>query len=46
MILLLRKPIVWFAFFVVMSICLVHERVSAMVTSKYFAAEILSSHII
>ena len=40
---LLRKPRVWFAFFVVMSICLDHERSSAMVTPKYFAAGTLSS---
>ena len=31
------------AFFVVMSICLDHERSSAMVTPKYFAAGTLSS---
>ena len=40
---LLRKPRVWFAFFVVMSICLDHERSSAMVTSKYIGAGTLSS---
>ena len=34
----LRKPRVWFAFLVVMSICLVHEKSSALVTPKYFAA--------
>ena len=33
----------WFAFFVVMLICLDHERLSAMVTPKYFAAGTLSS---
>ena len=38
-----KKPRVWFAFFVVMSICLDHERSSAMVTPKYFAAGTLSS---
>ena len=39
----LRKPSVWFAFFVVISICLVHERSSKMVTPKYNAAGTLSS---
>ena len=41
----LRKPRVWFSFFVVMPICLVHESSSAMVTPKYFAAEIFSSQV-
>ena len=43
LIFLLRRPRVWFAFFVVMSICLDHERSSAMVTPKYFSAGTLSS---
>ena len=38
-----KETRVWFAFFVVMSICLDHERSSAMVTPKYFAAGTLSS---
>ena len=40
---ILRKPRVWFAFFVVILICLVHNRLSAMVTPKYFATETLPS---
>ena len=40
---LLRKPRVWLAFFVVLSMCGDHERSSAMVTPRYFAAEALSS---
>ena len=36
-------PRVWFAFFVVMLICLDHERSSTMVTPKYFAAGTLSN---
>ena len=39
---LLRKPRVWLAFFVVLSMCGDHERSSAMVTPRYFAAEALS----
>ena len=35
----LRKPKVWFAFLVVITICLVHERSSSTVTPKYFAVE-------
>ena len=35
--------ILLFYFFVVMSICLDHERSSVMVTPKYFAARTLSS---
>ena len=40
---LLRKPRVWLAFFVVLSMCGDHSRSSAMVTPRYFAAEALSS---
>ena len=40
---LLRKPRVWLAFFVVLSMCGDHERSSVMVTPRYFAAEALSS---
>ena len=38
----LRKPKVWFAFLVVITICLVHERSSSIVTPMFFAAETLS----
>ena len=38
----LRKPKVWFAFLVVISICLVNERSSSIVTPKYFEVETLS----
>ena len=40
---LLRKPRVWLAFCVVLSMCGDHERSSAMVNPRYFAAEALSS---
>ena len=38
-----RKPGVRFAFFVVMSVCVDHERSSAMVTPSNVAVEILYS---
>ena len=40
---LLKKPRVWFAFLVVILICLVHERSSEMVTPKYLAEGTFSS---
>ena len=38
----LRKPKVCFAFLEVISICLVNERSSSIVTPKYFAVDTLS----
>ena len=40
---LLRNPRVRLAFFVVLSMCEDHERSSAIVTPRFFAAEALSS---
>ena len=35
---LLSNPSVWFAIFEVMSVCVDHERSSATVAARYFAA--------
>ena len=39
---LLRKPNVWFAFFVMLAICVPQLRSSEMVTPRYLAADTLS----
>ena len=43
---LLRKPNVWFAFFVMLAICVPQLRSSEMVNPRYLAADRLSSYML
>ena len=42
---LLMKPSVWFAFFEVLFLCILHERSSELVTPRYLADGTLSSSV-
>ena len=46
LIFLLRKPNDWFAFFVMLSICVPQLRLYEIVTHRYFAADILSRYML